>query len=124
MPEIMKNRGHIVKTKVPIKYTTHAVKMFLQMAFQFSFRPISDYQISTISNEKMKKTVNISNCPQDKIIKICAVLLFCVLHRFARGPSKSSFSCEQTALLKFCSNTPGQLMNLVMAESLCRFTTH
>ena len=71
-----------------------------------------------------KKKTNIPNCPQDKVIKMCPMLLFCVVRRFAQGPPKSSFSSEQTVLLKFCSNTPGPLMNPVTAECPCRIAAH
>lgn len=51
-----------------------------------------------------KETDENLNCPEDKVIKICAVLLFGVVLSFAQGPWKSSLSSKQTALLKLCSD--------------------
>lgn len=47
-----------------------------------------------------KEEDEILNCPKDRVIKICAMLLFGVVLSLAQGPSQSSLSSKQTALLK------------------------
>lgn len=65
-------------------------------------------------------TVNLPTRPLDKVITICVVLSFCVLHSLVQG-LKVVVLLWTSLNIKFRPNTP---MNLVMAECLCRIWAH